>query len=66
MAIVRVNELKKLSKAELDSKEAELKKELMKLNAQKATGNLASPGKIRAIKKAIAKIKTIKSSISHA
>ncbi|MGB9675090.1 MAG: 50S ribosomal protein L29 [Candidatus Nanoarchaeia archaeon] len=60
MAIVRPVELRKLSKEELNAKKLELEKELMKLNAQKSTGTLASPGKVKAIKKAIAKIETIK------
>ncbi|MEM2954585.1 MAG: 50S ribosomal protein L29 [Candidatus Nanoarchaeia archaeon] len=59
MAIVRTKELKGLAKAELKNKELELKKELMKLKAQKNTGTLANPSKIKAIKRAIAKIKTV-------
>ncbi|MEM2874041.1 MAG: 50S ribosomal protein L29 [Candidatus Nanoarchaeia archaeon] len=60
MSLVRVSELRKAPKAELVAKEQELKKELMKLSAQKATATLASPGKLKAIKRAIAKINTIK------
>jgi ribosomal protein L29 len=59
MAIVRAKEIQKGSKSELASKLQELRKELMKLEAQKSTGTLSSPGKISAIKKAIAKIKTV-------
>lgn len=61
MAIVRASELKKIPKAELAEKENELRKELMKLLAQKSTGALASPGRVKAIKRAIAKVITIKS-----
>ena len=60
MALVRVSEIRKAPKSELEAKEKELRKELMKLEAQKSTGTLASPGKVKAIKRAIAKINTIK------
>ena len=59
MPIVRMSELRKTSKSELATKLRELRKELMKLEAQKTTGTLSSPGKIRAIKQAIARIKSI-------
>ena len=60
MAIVRISEIRKTPRAELMEKEKELRKELMKLSAQKSTGTLASPGKLKAIKRAIAKIITVK------
>jgi ribosomal protein L29 len=60
MAIIRISEIKKIPKSELEAKETELRKELMKLSAQKYTGTLASPGKVKAIKRAIAKINTVK------
>ena len=60
MAIVRFSEIQKLPKQELAEKKRELLKELLKLQAQKSTGTLASPGKVKAIKRAIAKINTIK------
>jgi ribosomal protein L29 len=59
MAIVRISEIKKLPKQELAEKQKELRKELLKLNAQRSTGTLASPGKIKALKQAIAKINTV-------
>ena len=59
MPIVRIKELQKTSKSEIATKLIELRKELMKLQSQKSTGTLSSPGKIRAIRKAIAKIKTV-------
>jgi len=59
MAVVRAKELQKASKSENATKLTELRKELMKLESQKTTGTLSSPGKIRSIKRAIARIKTV-------
>jgi large subunit ribosomal protein L29 len=45
---------------ELRSKTAELKKELLKLNVEVASGaNTSSPGKIKQVKKNVARILTI-------
>jgi large subunit ribosomal protein L29 len=45
--------------AELNDKLAELRKELMKLNAQVATGTTPkSPGQVRTVKRTIARILT--------
>ena len=60
MAIIRVSEIQKLPKNELAEKQKEIRKELLKLQAQKSTGTLASPGKIKALKQAIAKINTVR------
>lgn len=60
MAIIRMSEISNAPKSELEAKEKELRTELMKLLAQKSTGNLANPGKVKAIKRAIAKINTVK------
>jgi len=50
-----------MNESELDNKSAELKKELMKINSQIAIGTLPkSPGKIREMKRTIARILTIK------
>jgi len=52
-------EIKSMTKADKKEKEAELRKELMKLYAQVATGtNPESPGKIKQIKKTLARIIT--------
>ena len=52
-------ELKTMPKAELENKLGELKRELMKQNAQIRIGTTpASPGKVGQIKKLIAKIHT--------
>lgn len=59
-------ELKVLSELELENKSTELKKELMKINSQIATGTLPkSPGKIKEMKRTIAKILTIKTEKSR-
>ena len=58
---MKAKELKVLNEFELESKTVELKKELMKLNSQIAIGTIPkNPGKVREIKKTIAKILTIK------
>ena len=56
---MKANELKKLSKAELDAKLLELKDELFKLRFQQAINQLDNPMRINAVKKDIARIKTI-------
>jgi len=49
-----------MSKEDLNSKLEELKKELLKVNAQRAVGTTPkNPGQIRQIKKNIARILTI-------
>lgn len=59
MAILRANEIAKMPEADKRAKLLELRKELIKLESQRATGaQITSPGKIRAIKKTIAKILT--------
>jgi large subunit ribosomal protein L29 len=56
---MKVKELQTLRKTELASKKDELLKELMKNNAQVALGTTPqNPGKLRAIKKTIARINT--------
>ena len=57
---MKSKELKNMTKKDLESKLNELKKELIKLNAQVATGTVPkSPGQIKQIKKTIARILTI-------
>lgn len=57
---MKAKELKQMSKEELGNKIAELRKELMKLNTQVATGtSIKNPGQVKAIKKTIAQILTI-------
>ena len=56
---MKTTEIRELSAAELDTKLADLKKELFNLRFQMATGQCENPMKIREVKKSIARIKTI-------
>ena len=58
---MKTKDLRTMGKQELEEKILELKKELVKLNAQIATGtNPKSPRQAREIKKTVARILTIK------
>jgi len=60
MAVLKKNELKTLSADEMNNRLVEIKKEIMKLRAQVSRGTPPeNPGKIRALKRAVAKILTI-------
>lgn len=52
-------ELRKMTTAELEAKATELKKDLFFLRMQHATNQLDNPVKIAAVKKDIARVKTI-------
>ena len=56
---MKANEIRKLSAAELDSKLADLKKDLFMPRMQHATNQLDNPLRIADVKKDIARIKTI-------
>ncbi len=56
---MKASEIRNLSAAELDAKLAELKDELFKLRFQQAVNQLDNPTRIKAVKKDIARIKTI-------
>ena len=56
---MKANEIRKMSAAELESKLAELKKDLFMLRMQHATNQLDNPLQIAVVKKDIARIKTI-------
>jgi len=59
---VKAKEIKATDKNTLNEKILELKKELVKVNAQVATGTaLKNPGQVRKIKKTLARILTINS-----
>ena len=53
-------EIRELSAAELDNRESQLKQELFNLRFQLAVNQLENPMRIKAVKKEIAVIKTIK------
>jgi large subunit ribosomal protein L29 len=66
MAILRAKEIRKMEAGELARKTEELRKELIKLKAQASMGTAPeSPGKIKAIKKTIARVLTIKHQMSN-
>jgi large subunit ribosomal protein L29 len=52
-------EMRDLSKEELTTKAAELKKELFNLRFQQAMGQIENPMRLRTLRKDIAKTKTI-------
>ena len=57
---MKAKELKVMNEIDLENKSIELKKELMKINSQIAIGTVPkSPGKVKEMKRTIAKIITI-------
>ena len=59
---MNAKEIRGMDKNTLDEKLVELKKELVKMNAQVAVGTaLKNPGQVRTVKKTIARILTINS-----
>jgi large subunit ribosomal protein L29 len=61
MAIIKLNEIKQMNEKALADKLDELRNELISINAQVAMGTLPeNPGKIKEIKRTVAKILTIK------
>lgn len=57
---MKIKELSSMSSEDLKSKLSDMRKELIKLNAQVATGTTPkSPGQVKDTKKTIAKIKTL-------
>ena len=58
---MKAKELKLMNELDLENKITELKRELMKSSSQIATGTVPkSPGKVREMKRAIARILTVK------
>ena len=57
--MMKAKEIRNMSTEELEAKVAELKKDLFFLRMQHATNQLDNPVKINAVKKDIARIKTI-------
>ncbi|MBR5271947.1 MAG: 50S ribosomal protein L29 [Clostridia bacterium] len=56
---MQANEIRKMTLTEMDEKLAELKDELFKLRFQQAINQLENPMRIKAVKKDIARIKTV-------
>ncbi|MBU0762576.1 MAG: 50S ribosomal protein L29 [Candidatus Altiarchaeota archaeon] len=60
MAILRSDEIRGMNDSDVDERLLQLKKELMKINGVLASGGIPEEvGKVREIKKTIARIKTI-------
>ncbi len=60
---MKASEIRKLSASELDEKLAELRDELFKLRFQQAVNQLDNPMRISAVKKDIARVKTVQRDI---
>ena len=56
---MKANEIRNLTTTEIEAKINELKDELFNLRFQLATGQLENTGRIRAVRKGIARMKTI-------
>ena len=56
---MKASEIRKMSSEELDAKLLELKDELFKLRFQQAINQLDNPMRISAVKKDIARVKTV-------
>ena len=56
---MRANEIKDLTTAEIEHKVKSLKEELFNLRFQLATGQLENTARIREVRKAIARMKTV-------
>ena len=56
---MKASDIRKLSAEELDAKLLELKDELFKLRFQQAINQLDNPMRINAVKKDIARVKTV-------
>ena len=57
--MMKANDIRKMTAAELESKLLDLKKDLFTLRMQHATNQLDNPTQIATVKKEIARIKTI-------
>ena len=55
----KIEELRKLTTEELNNKIKEKKEELFNLRFQQATGNLEKPGRLKDLRKEVARMKTI-------
>ena len=56
---MKANEIRNMSVAELEAKLVELKKDLFTLRMQHATTHLDNPVKISAVRRDIARVKTV-------
>lgn len=62
MAIIRSDEIQGMTVSEMDERLGQLRKDLMKINGVLASGGIPEDvGKVREIKRTIARLRTIKS-----
>ena len=59
MAKIKINDLRKKSSSELETQIEELSKEKFNLRFQASNGQLTNTGRVKEVRKGIAKIKTI-------
>ncbi len=65
MAIIRMNEIRKLKPEQREARLKQYRRELMDLRAMlSAGGSIDNPGKIKAIRKTIARLITVKNESS--
>jgi len=57
--LMKTNDIRELTTAEIETKVKALKEELFNLRFQLATGQLGNPTRIREVRKAIARMKTV-------
>ncbi len=60
MAILKMKKIREMNEKELDERMRELKLELSKENASSRIGTVKNPGRIREIRRTIARINTVK------
>jgi large subunit ribosomal protein L29 len=60
---MKIRELRQLTLEELEQKERDFRKEFFDLRFQRVTGKLEKPSRIGEIKKAISRVKMLKSSL---
>ena len=56
---MKTSDIRKMSADEINSKIAEIKNELFELRMKQATGSLEKPHKINALRKDVARLKTV-------
>ena len=63
MAILRKAEIRKMSREDMDKKLEDLRKELMRLNTQRTQSSLEKPGRVKEVRRTIARILTIRKEV---
>lgn len=62
---MKASEIRNMTNEEIDSNVAKLKEELFNLRFQLAVGQLTNTARIKQVKKAIAKLRTVQSEKAH-